>query len=133
MASETTKDRTLALRQAFEDGARWRWSKLVASGVPVGGNLILDNDEYQQEKRRRYPLHTTRPRVVPDCEPEFDQVWRVVDGEIQWQLPKAREACWRKLEPVFGGYLSITTVTPGRLRLWADLLEQPTETVEAEG
>lgn len=100
-------------RKAFADG----WA--ARGGVRHFGE-VMANCLYPLPDPRRT---VTRPRMVNDQETLFLCAWRVVDGELQYcfsedpQWYPAADKTWR--------------ITPARARLWADLLENPTEEVEA--
>lgn len=85
-----------------------------------------------------YPLpKVTRPRVVRDPHPAFNQLWRCVDRVLQWSVVgepwhdlEARSVAKAKGGDVFG---FVTDITPERLALWSNLLNNPNEEVEDEG
>lgn len=99
---------------AFLEGVKWA---MVAK--PAGCRTKEDEAEY------RYPVRKyIRLRVVPDPH-DTAVLWAMVDGYFRWRWKYVEEP-WRV--PVNA---SCNTVTPERVRLWADLLANPTEEVEA--
>lgn len=72
---ETLEDagRQRALREAFEDGALWRW-RTVASGIETPAV------QARHEAARLYPITRTVPRVVTDR--DGDSI-RIVNGVLQ--------------------------------------------------
>lgn len=77
--------------------------------------------------KRRYPLpkkKVERPRVVRDPhDPDVPRpsLWRYVAGEFEFDTGVG-EPRWQRR---YG-----TPITPERVKLWADLLSNPTELVE---
>lgn len=79
----------------------------------------------------------TRPRVVADPHKDargWDQLWRAVAGKVQWRGCSGE---WYDLgipgtSQLADGGRQIMDVTRERALLWADLLANPTETVEDE-
>lgn len=134
----TERELVLAQRESFAAGSAWRW----ADTHPVADERV--NDRERAVAERRYPLpRVTRPRMLPDPHVEFDQFWRCVDGVIQW-APNEHcrgERFWHAL----GEQSDLTFKAPGatvalihdvtiaRIKLWADLLNNPTETVNDDG
>lgn len=98
-----------------------RERKAFACGwMARGGGRYLG----EGEAAHRFPLPTvTRPRVVNDHESLFPSAWRVVDGELQYCYYTENHRWY----PAAG---KVWRITPARARLWADLLENPTEEVE---
>ena len=92
----------------------------------------LAPDYAGKEAAERYPLPTvTRPRVVTDPHLRDDSVsWRVFDGVIQYRenrdamLDSIIDSSWVVGPPQF-------IPTAERVAMWADLLANPTEEVEA--
>lgn len=75
-----------------------------------------------------YPLpKVTRARVVKD--PMDGSGWAVKDGMLQWTYDATARMCIIAVfdEPAFW---SKYRPTPARIRLWADLLANPTEEVD---
>lgn len=69
--------------------------------------------------RERFPLpKVTRPRVVKDS---AGYEWRCNDNHLEWRLTRD----WHR--PVDGASWRLS---PDNVRLWADLLANPTEEVD---
>jgi hypothetical protein len=109
----TERDLILAKREGF-----------CASAGYYGGPRVLNTAE--KEAPKIYPLpKATRPRVVVD--PHFPDVqWRC-SGESMLEEYTAR-CGWRSLAAASHELV----VTNPRIRLWADLLANPTEEVDGE-
>jgi hypothetical protein len=110
----TERDLVMAQREAF---AR-------------GGYLLRDpftpRDEWRRRAEREYPLpRVTRARVVRDT---AGIAWRVVDGRLEFDRGDER------LEPsqqwATTDWYGTLRIGAERIRLWADLLANPTEEVE---
>lgn len=89
-------------RKVWLDCAAWIFSR---GKVAIAGT--------QEESARRYPITKRVPRVLSDgrCE------WRMVAGELEYRLANLT---WQRV-----GY------NADRVRLFADLLANPTEEVES--
>lgn len=115
-----TTDETRALvqaqRDAFVAGAEWRASTDVLKARIVAAS--------------RYPLpKVTRPRYVRDPE-NVNREWKVERGELYTRRYDNGTVDWY---PVAAACLRGETVPPptiARVRLWADLIENPTEEVQ---
>jgi hypothetical protein len=85
-------------------------------------------DEAHCAAGRVYPLpKVTRPRVVQD--PNKPYRWfRVIGGEVYAKTTRYSDGEWTPL----AGNWSIPA-TPEMIRLWVDLLANPTEEVEDDG
>ena len=92
-------------------------------GVSHGQNYpCLTYKECEGASERMYPLpKVTRPRVVRD---EWDCEWRSLGGKMEFRLFGCRE--W-KASVDYGS----VDITPSRVGIWADLLANPTEEVDA--
>lgn len=100
-------------REAFIAGAEW-YRTVLSNAGSTGCDLVLSRDIWA-EALRRWPRKTkTVPRVVTDGS-GFG--WTVRDGFVE------------VLGYRFMGY---PTITPERVKLWADLLARPTEEVECD-
>jgi hypothetical protein len=112
----TEREAVLRERDAFKQGAEF-----------AGG--YRDSDLRQIEVARRYPLpKVTRPRVVRDPL-DASIEWTVLDDHLHWRRVVGYIATEWMLGPQ-GAPLG--HVTAEMCRVWADLLDNPTETVEAE-
>jgi hypothetical protein len=91
---------------------------------------MQDESSIRMALALRYPLPTiTRVRRVKD--PVGIQVWEVRAGELGFTSGRSPNECFHTLESE--KYLVKGTVwepTLARIKLWADLLANPTETVE---
>lgn len=117
-------------RRAFVDGGKWRYILAVGHSGPSCIVPPIDDPRYDAEAAKRYPLPTvTRPRVVDDnpAHPCGEQ-WCVIDGTLRYRYAPGRD--WMRWSE-FRNH-SAAAPTPGRVALWADLLANPTETVEAD-
>lgn len=105
--AQREREKILAQRQAFIAGVEFRDLYCPCNERRVTGP--------EAEAKARYPLpRMLRPRVVKD--PEFQHCeWRVCGGELS-----------------AGAYGQLFTPTPARVAMWADLLANPTELVDAE-
>jgi len=84
---------------------------------------------YEKEAVSKYPLpKVTRPRVVKDPESDTNGFWMVKGGRVQWTCFRNGDGTidlnWRDARP------ELVAVTPARVALWYDLLDNPTEEVE---
>lgn len=113
--SISERDAVLRERAAFEHGFR-----LARGGV----GLVL---YAPHEAARVYPLpKVTRPRVLKD--PEGNYEYRITgDGEVQFRHTSDIGE-WIDLT---GAPMWVGNMTVARVRVWADLLANPTEEVEA--
>jgi hypothetical protein len=112
-----TKREVLIAREAYNRG----WSDF---GLGGGG--------IRQKHRGEtlYPLSpATRPRVWLEPRCDGGMAWRVVGGELQYTLSTRPDLLEWKWTSHTGCEHEIT---PKRIRAWADLLANPTETVEDE-
>jgi hypothetical protein len=112
-----TKREVLIARAASNNAIDW----LLASAPELTWHRARGREYAEQ----RYPLpKVTRPRVVRD---RFGEKWRVApeSGEthLEWQ-DRNNDTRWEKK-------LGNLVVTFDRVALWADLLANPTEEVEA--
>lgn len=129
MTTPTTKQEVLALRRAFEQGVDTLY---FHRGIPNTADAELARGEARSRAASYYPLpKITRPRVVSDPEPGYDQKWRVKDGVLEFN----GHTGWREAHgcSASGSYGTCLFPTPARIMLWADLLANPTETVDDEG
>lgn len=109
----TERDLVLAKREAFADGIAFRYAQTL--DLP-DHRLHCDT----VEARRRYPLpKVTRPRVVRVEGRQRDMEYRVIGNDVQFRSTKHKGADWQS-----------SSLTPSALRELADLLANPTETVE---
>jgi hypothetical protein len=73
-----TKREVLIAREAFHDGAKWRFRLACETWSDVRS---LNESEYMAETNARYPLpKVTRPRVVTGESGRAYQLWGRVDG-----------------------------------------------------
>lgn len=111
----TLRDMVLAQRKAFEDAT-----------VRSSGNFAMrefpDMESLKAATKRLYPLPTvTRPRVERDpFSPGMH--WKVIKGGTDARCVTDVSGEWETPDGVF--------VNAERVKLWADLLERPTEQVE---
>lgn len=114
----SAREAILREQQAFVDGA--------VHGAMHSGRAL---DQYRSAAEHRYPLpKVTRPRVVPDPHGGSALEWSVRTDDTG----KSRIAVQRRHDP--GGFRTSFDgiyVTAERVALWADLLANPTEQVEA--
>lgn len=114
--------------------------KMTAREIAVGRHMFVEGALYQRpfihalcdvehEAERRLPLpKVMRPRVVRDCGSFTTRSeWCVVDGSLRFRDAPEREWKWWR---EFRDYAD-TAPLPERVKLWADLLANPTEEVEA--
>lgn len=122
------KDVILRERDAFLRGAEWRlgvWQRALRVNYTQGEDEIA-------ESRHLYPLpKVTRLRVV---RAENGREFRVFAGQMQTRTSTDMGGEWVCLE---SGYALVTHgggvhVTAARVKLWADLLANPTEEVEVD-
>jgi hypothetical protein len=125
MTDQEQKEREAVLRErkAFVAGAvQHRSGGDCVGEVSCGGCAELASD-FAEKAKRRYPLpKVTRPRVVTTV----DGCWRFANGRIQWKsamFPDDRD--WEDADASW-------TLTGPRIRLFVDLVANPTETVDAE-
>ena len=86
-----------------------------------------------EEARLRYPLpRVTRPRVVTDARFGKAREFRICDG--QFQTRSAKNSVWSCIENGHHGKGDGfgLAIDAERVTLWADLLANPTEEVDAE-
>lgn len=122
----TERDAVLRQRAAFFDGAYWAW---VNNYAECTGAKFNHEGYVHEQAADRYPLPTiTRPRVVKDAaDPSVEFCF--VDGVLQY---RADSGSWWRLVPDDGRVpTTIFYPTAERVRLWADLLANPTEEVTA--
>lgn len=130
----TQKEFVMAQREAFASGVRW----LFAQGsAPHGLGKYVDEPITRCAAQSLFSLKVKRPRVVADPHSGFTQRWRVRDGVIEWESSwDGKGDTWEQLVAEYGfstGHPGgINVVTPRRIRVWADLLDNPTEESEAE-
>jgi hypothetical protein len=120
--SETTvteREAVLRERKAFREGA------LAAVNEPPQWHHQIDT-----AAARRYPLpRVQRPRVVRDPHDDYEQEWRVVNGRLEFRPPYGQWGeAHKRTDAIYDG--SCLFPTPERIRMWADLLTNPTEQVE---
>ena len=122
--SVTEREAVLRERKAFERGYRtWRYDG--PGCAPRIGAIALRDGEAEllaSAVEAEYPLpKITRPRVVLDpIDPNY--AWRFVNGALQ---------CERGGSGVWGNTMT-WALHPERVRVLADLVANPTETVEDE-
>lgn len=137
------RDAVMRERAAFQRGYRtWRFTGRNTEDV---AEIEITNPgelrRLAEATSREYPLpNVKRSRVVPDPHVEFNQAWRVTENKIEWcswyESP-TQYGPWRDLTPqamskTTDRPTSIQHVTSARIRLWADLLANPTEETESE-
>lgn len=107
-------------REAFIKGSCWRWQQ----EHPRGTNGVTNAERRAAADAYPYPAV---PRVVKDPDPDYSQEWRCWEGEIQFKA--AGSGPWTSLLPHLraGRAYGCTEPTAARIRLWADLLENPNE------
>lgn len=116
-AMVTERDAVERERAAYTEGAKWAWRTNYAECT---GARFNHNGHVDRAAAYRYPLPTiTRPRVVKDPH-SADIVWRCDGGVLQYRQGNHE---W-SMGP---GYWY---AFPERVRLWADLLANPTEEVD---
>jgi hypothetical protein len=107
-----TKREVLIAREAFHDGAKWRFRLACETWSDVRS---LNESEYMAETNARYPLpKVTRPRER--CAPN-GAVFRVVGGEL--------------MADYGAGWVHEQLIGVSLAPLVADLLANPTEEVDA--
>lgn len=119
--SEAAKRETLAARNGYFCGAHdaLSWPRQTTRWT---------DEAVMIRAKRRYPLTVTRARVVRDMSgPTRPTYWRVVDGQFEFAYIKEPRN-FRAMGPDFNGMF----INPERVRLLADLLATPTETVDAD-
>lgn len=111
-------------RAAFRSGA----AELYGSRAVKAGNESFDAYYKVTEMAdSRYPLpKVARPRVVKDPHSVSDAEWRVIDGEPEYRSRKHLDGPYRAWSKYEGGI----PFTSDRVRIIADLLNNPTELVE---
>lgn len=118
----TERDVVMRERAAFAKGRCMSQHEMHEEELPC----IACN----QRARHLYPLPSvTRPRVVRDVTSGMaggGYEWRVVNGGIQWR--PLGDMTWRA--PASDGVVHGMYLFPERVRTLADLLANPTETVE---
>ena len=123
----TERELVLAKRNAFVDGSYWGYNasqEAAAKSVGVLGAWSRADADMASESAYPFPK-VTRPRVVQD---EVDGYWAVVDGALRWSTFGGGTG----LICVNGGFRTeLLKPTPTRVAMWADLLKNPTEEVEA--
>lgn len=121
------RDAVLRVHAAFDEGARWQ--RLEIHAPDRSGEMA---DRAMREAKARHPLpKVERPRVVKDPHVEFGQRWRCVGGELQYTgslNDPPSDHSWHRLHKD-DTYHGCRIPTPERIRLWADLLANPTELV----
>lgn len=107
----TERDKQLLRREGF------------AAAMRKGIGLSFDYAE--ESAAAAYPLPPiTRPRVVADSE-SFKQ-FCVVNGQLLWRVADGVE--WERVNSTVA-----FSITPNRVRVWHDLLTNPTEDVPDDG
>lgn len=99
-------------------------SMYVSHAVPYSREAAMECERIKGEARKLYPMPkrtVTRPRVLVCL---YGISYRVVDGEVQFLTTEGR---W--MASSANGGLMIRE-RPEFLRMLADLIENPTETVE---
>jgi hypothetical protein len=117
--SISEKDAVLREREAFLEGVAYERAAFpIWSARP------------KEQASQRYPLpKVTRPRVATDPY-ESDYVWSVRAGDLHFLWLKTDPSNWKRASGLYENLL--LTPLPSRVTLWADLLANPTEEVEAE-
>lgn len=118
--SITEREAVLRERAAFIRGSVWERSFATSCSA-----------EQRAEKLFRLPK-VTRPRTEKDPHPEFHQMWKAEDGQLYFSFGGADKGWFlvdEKNRTIYRD--SVCWPTPERIRLWADLLDRPTEEVEA--
>jgi hypothetical protein len=115
----TERELVLAQRRAFRDGAQALYCHKV---IPSGHSPYADAlDEVRESTDKRYPLpKVTRPRVVSDGTLE----WKYENGYVMYRYSGSSD--W------YSTKYSEVPINPRRVEVLADLLANPTETVDAE-
>ena len=112
----TERDLLLAKREGFMRGAKAAW------GNPHAGKW----NGLSAECDRAYPLpKITRPRVVKD---EREGYWYACDGSLRWSVFGDATG---GIEAHGSFRTELVLPTPTRVAMWADLLANPTEEVDA--
>lgn len=113
-------DKTVTEREAVLRERTGYYAGYVDGVCAADPGAVISPSHIQERAAKRFPLpKVTRPRVVADSE---GNAWRVVDGNLE-----CRDAVneWTRVRHC--------GITAERLRMWADLLANPTEEVEEEG
>lgn len=105
------------------------WVACFMDGVRVDRDSM--RSEAIRQARARYPLTETRPRVVTDM--TFGTHWWIMPDEL---LPRgsANIGDTRTRQGTYADtQCAAWMITPERIRIWADLLANPSETVNCDG
>jgi hypothetical protein len=121
----TEREVRLRERRAFQVGADWFYTQ-----EEVPHSLAYVTNRARAAARECYELpKVTRPRVVRDPENGYVQ-WRVAeDGYLQARRINATGGWMRHLD--YRNAVDIAPI-PERVKMWADLLANPTEVCDAE-
>jgi hypothetical protein len=124
----TEREAVLRERAAFAEGASWQRYRGPSADVLASARLSLT----EAEAAHTYPLpRVTRPRVVRDPHDDYGQEWRVVNGRLEFRPPYGQWGeAHKRTDAIYDGSCLFPTLE--RIRMWADLLANPTETVEDE-
>lgn len=124
------RDAIMRERAAFRRGAAWRFDQSMEAGDSFHA---IPPREYDDEAKRRFPLPmVTRPRVATDPGAGAGVEWRVSENGFIERRRRHFGEGWSKWsiycrqEPDFAPL-------PDRVKMWSDLLANPTEEVEADG
>ena len=129
MGRDVTRVEALIARDAVGRAIEWVFQEARING----GIEHVDARSYVD---RHLPLPTiTRARVVDDPEDLGEHKWRCVNGSLWY---RHRDASDDLLWVPFGQYggidrTSVEWPTLYRIRMWADLLANPNETIEDVG
>lgn len=115
----TERAAVLREREAFARGAQWAW---VNNYAQCAGAKFNHDGYVDGRAADHYPLPTiTRPRVVKDPH-KANTSWRCKDGLLWYSWTNKENQGW------YTGTV-LWNPTPERVKLWADLLANPTEEV----
>jgi len=118
--TRTYTEREVVLRERVAFTRGWKEWQSVEHEDDVFGAAL-----------RCYPLPTvTRPRVVDDPPGHRLWQWRVLNGQLQcrWNGFGGWNTEWGSTEKA----LERIEITPERIKMWADLLDNPNETIAAD-
>lgn len=120
----TERECVLRERAAYQMGVEAMW---IQRDVPDTAPIRAAFRRMMGEADQHYPLpKATRSRIVEEPgEPQYR--YCVIDGEVVWDAHIRNGPAWKDLyEP------DAPRATADRVRIWADLLADPTEEVDDE-
>lgn len=124
----TDEPRYTLQQLALSQRAAWVAAKM---DQPFRDNLmeLQWRRDAEREAKSRYPLPPrSRPRVVRDDGGKYGATeWKCVDGRLYWRVAAHRPNQWNDVEADNGA--GGMFIRPERVKLLADLLANPTETV----